>query len=106
TRRRLKHGLLSNSQARTSPSSSSRWSSTTGFLYTREPTRVRESVSRGSLGLSRRKIIYLWPAIHFFSSLLGVSWHPDDQRKVLAVEGPTCWNLPWTSVCNRSSSLP
>src|SRR5205807_7469109 len=49
---------------------------------------------------------YLWPAIHFFSSLLGVSWHPDDQRKVLAVEGPTCWNLPWTSVCNRSSSLP
>src|SRR5205807_4380938 len=39
-------------------------------------------------------------------SLLGVSLHPDDQRKVLAVEGPTCWNLSWISVCNRSSSLP
>src|SRR2546428_13574064 len=49
---------------------------------------------------------YLWPAIHFFSSLLGVSSQPDDQRKVLAVEGPTCWNLSWTFVCNRSSSLP
>src|SRR2546426_10638656 len=49
---------------------------------------------------------YLWPAIHFFSSLFGVSWHPDDQRNVLAVEGPTCWNLSCTLVCNRSSSLP
>src|SRR5207244_2675297 len=61
--------------------------------------------------LNKQKILagrqlFLCPAIHFFSSRVGVNSHPDAQRKVLAVDGPTCLNRSCTASNMRSSSFP